>query len=41
MYELRLVEALKVDYSGLVRFLGEVTFDELARLYFSVCPSET
>lgn len=41
MYELRLVEALRVDYPGLVRFLGEEMFDELARLYVASCPSES
>jgi hypothetical protein len=41
MYELRLVEALRVDYPGLLRFLGEEMFEELARLYVASCPSES
>jgi hypothetical protein len=41
MYELRLVEALRVDYPGLLHFLGEETFEELARLYVAACPSQS
>lgn len=41
MYELRLVDALRVDYPGLLRFLGEETFDELSRLYIANCPSHS
>lgn len=41
MYELRLVEALRVDYPGLLKHLGEDTFEELARLYIASCPSES
>jgi hypothetical protein len=41
MYEIRLVEALRVDYPGLERFLGEETFDELARMYVRAHPSES
>lgn len=39
MYELRLLEALRVDYPGVVHFLGDETFDELARLYVRKHPS--
>lgn len=41
MYELRLVEALRVDYPGLLRLLGEEMFEELARLYIASCPSKS
>jgi len=41
MYELRLVEALRVDYPGLIQYLGEDRFDELARLYVSAHPSQS
>ncbi len=41
MYELRLVEALRADYPGLVRLLGEDLFDELARLYVAAHPSRS
>ncbi|MBI4907263.1 MAG: putative DNA-binding domain-containing protein [Acidobacteria bacterium] len=41
MYDLRLVEALRVDYPGLLKFLGEKTFEELARLYIASCPPES
>lgn len=39
MYEIRLVEALRVDYPGLTRYLGEEIFDELARMYLARYPS--
>lgn len=41
MYAARLVEALRVDYPGLIHFLGDEAFDELARLYLDECPSES
>ncbi|HBY59190.1 MAG TPA: hypothetical protein DEH78_05175 [Solibacterales bacterium] len=41
MYELRLVEALKVDYPGLRKLWGEETFEELARLYVAEHPSKS
>lgn len=41
MYEARLVEALKVDYPGLARHLGDSQFDELASLYVREHPSRT
>ena len=41
MYELRLIEALRVDYPGLHRFLGEDVFDELARMYVRQSPSRS
>jgi len=41
MYELRLVEALKVDYPGLRKLWSEETFEELARLYVASHPSES
>ncbi len=41
MYELRLIEALRVDYPGLSAFLGDDVFEELAKLYIAACPSES
>lgn len=41
MYELRLIGALRIDYPGLVRLLGEEMFEELARLYVAAHPSES
>lgn len=41
MYELRLVEALRVDYPELVKYLGDDVFEELAKLYVATCPSES
>lgn len=41
MYELRLLEALRVDYPGLIHFLGDDMFAELARIYISACPSRS
>jgi hypothetical protein len=41
MYELRLLEALRVDYPGLAAYLGEAAFNELGRLYVSSCPSRS
>ena len=41
MYELRLRDALAVDYPGVLRFLGEDLFDELAGLYIRQHPSRS
>ena len=41
MYELRLIEALRVDYPGLAHFLGSELFEELARMYVSAHPSRS
>jgi len=41
MYEVRLLEALRVDYPGLAHFLGANTFDELAKLYIRANPSRS
>jgi hypothetical protein len=41
MYELRLIEALRVDYPGLSRCLGTDGFEELARFYIRQCPSQS
>lgn len=41
MYELRLIEALQTDYPGLLWYLGQERFDEVARLYVRHCPSQS
>ncbi len=41
MYEVRLVEALRVDYRALERFLGEEIFGELAAMYLRAYPSRS
>lgn len=41
MYEARLVEALRVDYPALERFLGEEIFGELAEMYVRAHPSRS
>ena len=41
MYELRLIEALQVDYPGLLRCLGEEQFEEVARLFVRNYPSQS
>lgn len=41
MYEARLIDALKVDDPGLLHYLGEAMFDELASLYVGANPSRS
>ena len=41
MYELRLIDALQVDYPGLHQFLGDETFREVAQLYVRQHPSRS
>jgi hypothetical protein len=41
MYELRLEGALRIDYPGLLHFLGEERFTELSRLYIREHPSRS
>ncbi len=41
MYELRLIDALQVDYPGLFRCLGSERFEEVARVYVRHHPSQS
>jgi hypothetical protein len=41
MYELRLLDALRVDYPGVLAHLGDERFEEAARLYVRHHPSQS